>query len=62
MYELQVQGDRIRGAFFRMKGGVTKGRKEEGKGGKVCRPVTGVLRGGHPGMMGVGFWVLGVRC
>ncbi len=32
--DLQSQGDRILGAFFRMKGGVRKGRKKEGKGGK----------------------------
>ncbi len=32
--ELQVQGDRIPGAFFRMKGGVRKGSKKEGEGEK----------------------------
>ncbi len=48
MYELQVQGDRIPGAFFRMKGGVREGRIKEGEVGKFCRTVTGVFRGGHP--------------
>ncbi len=33
--DLQSQGDQILGAFFRMKGGVRKGRKKEGKGGKA---------------------------
>ncbi len=48
LYELQSQGDRIPGAFFRMKSGVTKGRKKKDKGEKVCRPVTRVFRAGHP--------------
>ncbi len=42
LYELQVQGDRILGAFFRMKGGVRDGRKKEGKGGEAV-----VLSKGH---------------
>ncbi len=42
LYELQVQGDRILGTFFRIKGGVRKGRKKEGKGGKAV-----VLSNGH---------------
>ncbi len=35
LYELLTQGDRIPGAFFRLKSGVRKGRKKEGKGGKA---------------------------
>ncbi len=35
LYELLTQGDRIPDAFFRMKGGVRKGRKKKGKGGKA---------------------------
>ncbi len=35
LYELLTQGDRIPGAFFGVKGGVMKGRKKEGKGGKA---------------------------
>ncbi len=42
LYELQSQGDRIPGAFSRMKGGVREGRKKEGKGGKAV-----VLSKGH---------------
>ncbi len=42
LYELLTQGDRIPGAFFRMKGGVRNGRKKEGKGGKDV-----VLSHGH---------------
>jgi len=35
LYKLLTQGDRIPGAFFRLKSGVREGRKKEGKGGKV---------------------------
>ncbi len=45
LYELLTQGDRIPGAFFRMKGGVREGRKKEGKGGKAV-----VLSNGHSGL------------
>ncbi len=48
LYELQSQGDRIPGAFFGVKGGVMKGRKKEGKGGKGCRPVKRAFQAGHP--------------
>ncbi len=45
LYDLQSQGDWIPGAFFRMKGGVRKGRKKESKGGKAV-----VLSKGHSGL------------
>ncbi len=48
LYELLTQGDRIPGAFFRLKSGVREGRRKEGKWEKVCRPVTSVFQGGHP--------------
>ncbi len=48
LYELLTQGDRIPGAFFRLKSGVRTGRIKEGKGGKVCRPVKRVFQAGHP--------------
>ncbi len=35
LYEFLTQGDRIPGAFFRLKSGVREGRKKEGKGGKA---------------------------
>ncbi len=44
LYELLTQSDRILGAFFRMKGGLRKGRKKEGKGGKAV-----VLSHGYSG-------------
>ncbi len=62
LYELLTQGDRIPGAFFGVKGGVRKGGKKEGKGGKGCRPVTRVFRTGHPDTMGARSWVLGLGC
>ncbi len=45
LYELQSQGDRIPGAFFRLKSGLRKGRKKEGKGGKAV-----VLSNGYSGL------------
>ena len=57
LYDLQSQGDRIPGAFFRMKGGVTKGRKEEDKWGKAV-----VLSNGYSGVVILTRWVLGVGC
>ncbi len=39
--DLQSQGDRILGAFFRMKGGVRKERNRRAKGGKVVVLSTG---------------------
>ncbi len=42
LYELQVQGDRILGTFFRMKGGVRRGGKRRAKGEKDV-----VLSHGH---------------
>ncbi len=45
LYELLTQGDRIPGAFFGVKGGVRKGGKKEGKGGKAV-----VLSNGYSGV------------
>ena len=46
LYELLTQGDRIPGAFFRLKSGVREGRKKEGKGGKAV-----VLSNGYSGVV-----------
>ncbi len=42
LYELLTQGDRIPGAFFRLKSGVREGRIKEGKWKKAV-----VLSNGH---------------
>ncbi len=56
MYELRVQGDRMPGAFFRMKGGVRRGGKRRAKGEKDV-----VLSHGHSGLAILARWVLVVR-
>ncbi len=46
LYELQIQGDRIPGAFFRMKGGVRRGEKNGAKWEKsavLSRGCSGVV-------------------